>query len=229
MAKLLQWGTDVVWIIKSMLIAATWPPSAAWRSFTSSLYISSHCILLVSRPILLDWEFHIPKHGSNFSIFSKNLSSGIWQLKAAARIASRWINSRDSGFRLWRGIETQRGCLDREVVADNRQTLLHSRLLRLADGIQKTLDKATYLFQLLHHLFDQASYSDNVANTKANRHRHHGYLNLQPKRYVVSREESNLWIAEFQACRALAVGSLISGLCYIITCHTTCFRTNTSS
>lgn len=93
---------SVVWTIKSMLIAAIWPPSATWRSLTSSLYISCHCILLVNLPTLLKWEFHIPRHGSNFSIFCKNLSSGIWQLKAAARIDSRWVNSRDSDFKLWR-------------------------------------------------------------------------------------------------------------------------------
>jgi hypothetical protein len=43
------------------------------------------------------------------------------------------------------GIETQRGCLDREVVADIPLMLLHSRRLRLADGVCYALPREGYL------------------------------------------------------------------------------------
>jgi hypothetical protein len=96
-------------------------------------------------------------------------------------------------------------------------------------SVTRCLEKATYFFQLLHDLCDQASNSDEVANTKAKRHRHHKYLGLAIWRYLNSGEEIDLGIAEFQTCRPEGVGCLRSGLCYSITCGTTCFQTNTSS
>jgi hypothetical protein len=74
--------------------------------------------------------------------------------------------------------------------------------------VTRYLEKATYIFQLLHDLSDQASYSDEVANTKAKSHWHHGYVGLAIWRYLNSGEEIVLWIAEFQVCRPGGIDSL---------------------